>query len=288
MTYDDHADDTLVRSLLTRAADELEPPPGLVAAAAAQGRRRRTRSRAAWAGSTLACAALVLGTATTCLPHDRTTLVGPAAQTGPGATAAPPAGGLPSPTRTFPVVQPPSPWTDEDWPADHSPQERARVDHWRQLTAAALQDLLPPAVGRIRLVDGNPAVYEGVAGGRVFPVTFSVRPVSGTPAPVDCPAASKGGTCRLEQLPGGVRAAVTVVPTDSMDTTATSVRFDLGHSAVSIEIDPHDASHSSAPVTAAQLLAFARSPRVLALVQAADTDPVMPVQKSFNEGAQHG
>lgn len=288
MTHHDPADDGLVRTLLTRTADELEPPPDLVGAAIVQGRRRRARARVVWAGSSLACAALVLGTTTAYLSHDRTTVVAPAARAGAGATPAAPSGTLPSPTATFPVVQPPSPWTDEDWPADHSPEEHARVDRWRQLTAAALQDLLPSAVGRIRLVDGNPAVYQGVSGGKVFPVVFSVRPVAGTPAPVECSAGKGGTTCRLEPLPGGIRAAVRVAPMDAMDTTGTSVHFHLGHSDVLIEIDPHDASHSSAPVTAAQLLALVRSPRVLALVQAADTDPVMPVQKSVTEGAQHG
>ncbi|WP_377272322.1 hypothetical protein [Peterkaempfera sp. SMS 1(5)a] len=270
-------DDLLVRDLLGRAADELEPPAGLVASAVALGHRRR-RTRRVITGTSLAGAALVLGTLAAYAPGGPTVRVGPASS---GAT-----GVIPSPTRTFPIVHPPSPGTETDSPADRSPQEHARVALYRQQVAAALQDLLPAAIGNIRLVDGYTADYEGVSGSRVFPVTFSVRPAGGPTAAHSCGPVKGGGTCRVDQLPGGVPVTLQVGPTNSMDTDGARATFHMGGSDVTVSVDPDDASRTSAPITADQLLAFVGNPRVLSLVRAADAQPVQAPQISVNEGGR--
>ncbi|KDN84314.1 hypothetical protein [Kitasatospora cheerisanensis] len=263
-----------VREAMDRVTDGLAEPLGLTARAVRDGRRRRLRSRVA-VGGAAACTAALAVTGIGALP-------GTGGGPGPvgvqaGNTTVPRV----FPTVTFtPTASPAAP------PAPLPEAERQRIDAFRQATARTLQDLLPPAVGDIRLVADDVSSYlaESPLGSHF--VRFSVRPAPGaatertcTPGPVD-----KLGTCRVVRLSDGTPVAVRVVPEGNGSVTLTMASFHVGGSDVSVSVSPDGRTNTSAPVTADQMAAFVGSPQVLDLVREADLHPVEEPQVSHNEG----
>ncbi|GAA4838210.1 hypothetical protein GCM10023235_11710 [Kitasatospora terrestris] len=273
-----------VREAMGRVAGELVPPPGMTLRAVREGRRRRLRSRLAIGGAVLGTAVLasfgltaVLGTGT-----------GPGSG---GAGTVPLAAGDGTPARVFPTVRL-SPTASPPPTASPSASggtngERVRVEAFRQRTAAVLQDLLPPGVGGINLIDDQVSGYLGKSPQGSYFIRFSVRPAPNGPRERTCPAGAPGklGTCTLVELPDGASASVQVVPEGDGTVTLTRASFHFGGSDVSVSVSPDDSTGGSAPVTADQMAGFVLAPRVLDLVQEADLHPVESPGVSYDEGA---
>jgi hypothetical protein len=276
----DFPDALLVRDAMDRASDQLPPLPDLVPGALVQGRqrRRRFRARLAAAGGALSVAALVTAGA----------LVLPSAGTGPlrQEAAAMPSGHASGGSTSYPVVPARTPWPGPGPMAELPPVERARLEAFQQWAADVFQDLLPSAIGGIQIVGDRVSGFQGVAGGKTFPITFSVRPAAETPT-WNCAngrAAKPGVICEEGVLPDGTPVSVRTAPTRSMDAmdamamTGASAVFRYGGSAVLLDIGPDDAHRTSAPVSTSELLAIVTHDRFIQLVKYADTDMVLKKQ----------
>ncbi|WP_327736028.1 hypothetical protein OG749_21700 [Streptomyces nojiriensis] len=81
-------------------------------------------------------------------------------------------------------------------------------------------------------------------------------------------------------------AGAFVLPGDGGDrgATATTGVVDVAAPPTSLSVSPHDASNTSAPVTAQQLLDLAKSSAFLDLVKAADRDPLEEMQRTIVGG----
>lgn len=264
-------DTLLVREAMERVTDDLTAPVDLVGRAVVAGRRRRLRARATL-GATAACAAGL-------------TVAGLGAVAGGGgAGSTVTVGTAVTPQRTFAYVTPASAPASRPTGGART-GEPPDVAAYRQRAAAVLQDLLPPAVGDIRLVAGDVSAYQGTAGGATYAIRFSVLPAPHASVARSCgPSAAKGGTCRIVRLPGGVPAAVRVAPMNDGHVTGTSVSFHLGGSDVTVSVSPDDAEGASAPVTAQDMQEFVENTRVLDLLHEADIHPVQPAGVTVNEG----
>ncbi|WP_314251886.1 hypothetical protein [Streptomyces sp. DSM 40907] len=278
-TNEDHADDRaaamLVRDAMDRATAELPATADLVGPARAQGLRRRARVRAAIGGAVLAVTGLGLAGAFV-LPDDGGGR-GATGATGVIDVAAPPASSGPPP----PVHLEPSP--GESSMADLPPAERARQENFQNQAVGVLQQLLPPSVGTVQRIDLNVRHYQGTKDGKTFRIIFSVRPFEPGTAPQAC-RNIRGTVCSKATLPGGIEANAWTSPINSGTVTESRVWFRYGASDVSLAVNPHDASNTSAPVTAQQLLDLAKSPAFLDLVKAADRDPVEEMQRTIVGG----
>ncbi|MCM9080248.1 MULTISPECIES: hypothetical protein [Streptomyces] len=278
-TNEDHTEDrataVLVRNAMARATAELPVTADLVGPARAQGLRHRARVRAAIGGAVLAVAGLGLAGAFVLPGGDDDG--GPTGSTGVIDVAAPPTGSAPPP----PVHLEPSP--GESSMADLPPAERARQENFQNQAVGVLQQLLPPSVGTVQRVDLGVRHYQGTKDGKTFHIVFSVRPFEPGTAPQAC-REIKGTVCSKTTLPGGIEAAASISPINNGDVTESRVWFRYGASDVSLSVNPHDESHTSAPVTAQQLLDLAASSAFLDLVKAADRDPVEEMQRSVPAG----
>ncbi|WKD34061.1 hypothetical protein [Streptomyces xanthophaeus] len=272
---DDRAAAMLVRDAMDRATAELPAMVDLVGPARAQGLRRRARVRAAIGGAVLAVAGLGLAGAFV-LPGDGDGR-GATGVTGVIDVAAPPAGSAPPP----PVHLEPSP--GESSMADLPPAERARQENFQNQAVGVLQQLLPPSVGTVQRIDLGVRHYQGTKDGKTFHIIFSVRPFEPGTAPQAC-REIKGTVCSKTTLPGGIEAAASISPVDNGDVTESRAWFRYGTSDVSLAVGPHEASHTSAPVTAQQLLDLAKSSAFLDLVKAADHDPLEEMQRTIPAG----
>ncbi|MFJ3516601.1 hypothetical protein [Streptomyces sp. NPDC090131] len=279
VTHEDHTDDRaaalLVRDAMDRATAELPAMTDLVGPARAQGLRRRARVRAAIGGAVLAVAGLGLAGAFV-LPGD-----GDKGATGsPGVidVAAPPTTSSGPPP---PIHLEPSP--GESSMADLPPAERARQENFQNQAVGVLQQLLPPSVGTVQRIDLNVRHYQGTKDGKAFHILFSVRPFEPGTAHQAC-RAIKGTVCSKATLPGGIEADAWTSPINNGNVTESRVWFRYGTSSVSLSVGPHDASNTSAPVTAQQLLDLAKSTAFLDLVKAADRDPVEEMQRTAPAG----
>jgi hypothetical protein len=262
---------------MDRAVATLHPDAGLVSAALVQGYRRRARARLAKLSGALCVVALVAGAAVLRSQDIAPAPVGPAGTSPPVPSSSPP----PSPPLEFPSV--PQPWTDTDAPAggpERVPPVPGPVDDFRQQVAGALQDLLPPAVGAIALIEDDVSAYRAVTeAGTVFSVVFSV-----IPAPVDSGTGLCGpagpGRCVDETLAGGEPVALRSYTGDAGTDTGVSASFRIGRSDVYLAVLAGAATRTSAPapvpvpVTAADLLSLANDPRVVELLSYADANPV--------------
>ncbi|MFD7643916.1 hypothetical protein ACFV4P_25040 [Kitasatospora sp. NPDC059795] len=266
-----------MREAMEELTDDLTEPVGLTARAMRDGRRRRLRSRLAVGGAAACTAALAVTGLAAVVPG-----VGSVPGTGVVQMGDAPAPRV-FPTVTFsPTTAPPS-----ASPTDSgSYAEQQRIEAFRQATAAALQDLLPPEVGQIRLVADDVSGYLATSpqGGTWF-IRFSVSPAPNDTTQRTCRPAdtAKGGTCRDEKLPDGTPVVVRVEP-ESDGSVITDAIFHLDRSAVAVSVSPHERKGSSAPVTADQLTAFVRTPQVLDLIRQADRQPVQEEPKSYDEG----
>ncbi|MFD9481026.1 hypothetical protein [Streptomyces nojiriensis] len=278
-TNEDHTEDraaaVLVRDAMDRATAELPGTADLVGPARAQGLRRRARVRAAIGGAVLAVAGLGLAGAFV-LPDDGDGR-GATGTTGTIDVAAPPTSSGPPP----PIHLEPSP--GESSMADLPPAERARQENFQNQAVGVLQQLLPPSVGTVQRIDLNVRHYQGTKDGKAFRIIFSVRPSEPGMAPQTC-RNIKGTVCSKATLPGGIQADAAVSPINNGNVTESRVWFRYGASDVSLRVGPHDASNTSAPVTAQQLLDLAKSSAFLDLVKAADRDPVEEMQRTIVGG----
>ncbi|MER6256993.1 hypothetical protein ABT224_37230 [Streptomyces sp. NPDC001584] len=271
---DDRAAAVLVRDAMDRATAELPATADLVGPARAQGLRRRARVRAAIGGAVLAVAGLGLAGAFVLPGGDDE---GPTGSTGVIDVAAPPASSGPPP----PVHLEPSP--GESSMADLPPAERARLENFQNQAVGVLQQLLPPSVGTVQRIDLGVQHYQGTKDGKTFHIVFSVRPFEPGTAPQAC-REIKGTVCSKTTLPGGIEANAWTSPVNSDTVTESRVWFRYGASNVSLAVSPHDASNTSAPVTAQQLLDLAKSSAFLDLVKAADRNPVAEMQRTIVGG----
>ncbi|MFF4450462.1 hypothetical protein [Streptomyces sp. NPDC001502] len=278
-TNEDHTEDRaaarLVRDAMDRATAELPATVDLVGPARAQGLRRRARVRAAIGGAVLAVAGLGLAGAFV-LPGDGDGR-GATGATGVIDVAAPPASSGPPP----PIHLEPSP--GESSMADLPPAERARQENFQNQAVEVLQRLLPPSVGTVQRIDLNVRHYQGTKDGKAFHIIFSVRPFEPGTSPQACRNV-KGRVCSKATLPGGIEANAWISPVNNGTVTESRVSFRYGASDVSLAVSPHDASNTSAPVTAQQLLDLAKSSAFLDLVKAADRDPVEEMQRTIVGG----
>ncbi|MFD7910652.1 hypothetical protein ACFV30_07960 [Streptomyces sp. NPDC059752] len=261
-SHEDLADDRaalLVRDAMDRATAELPALTDLAGPARAQGLRRRARVRAGIGGAVVAVAALSVAGALA-LPGDD------GARSSTGSTGVAAAPGV--------VAQPPvhiDPTPGETSMADLPPAERARQEDFQNRAVAALQGLLPEAVGTVQRTDLTVSLYRGTKDGRTFDVVFSVRP-SDTAA--ERCREIKGTVCTTGTLPDGTEVDASTSPVDSGAVTASRVWFRYGTSNVSLTVHPHEPSNTSAPVTGAQLLELAKAPVFLDLVKTADQHPM--------------
>ncbi|MFF4339326.1 hypothetical protein ACFY00_05200 [Kitasatospora sp. NPDC001540] len=270
-----------VRGAMSRATDELAEPVGLTAGAMRQGRRRRLRARLAIGGAAV-CTAALAATGLALLPEPSGGGAGPAplqvaaAPTAsprafPTATVAPTAS--PDPSQSVPVLP---------------EAERLRIEDFRQRSAAALQDLLPPEIGSVSLLGDRVSDYLGRSARGDLLLRFSVRPHSdaGPPStlcadtPIGQEVQVKGSTCKRVQLAGGITGTAWT-GLDSDGRTSTSVAFRLGGSDVDLSVGPYayeGGTPLSSPLTVDQVVAFARQPRVTALLGEGDLHPVEAAQ----------
>ncbi|MEV7561760.1 hypothetical protein [Streptomyces sp. NPDC089795] len=277
-TNEDHTEDRaaaeLLRDAMDRATTELPAMADLVGPARAQGLRRRARVRVAIGGAVLAVTGLGLAGAFVLPGGDDKGATG---STGVIDVAAPPTSSGPPP----PIHLEPSP--GESSMADLPPAVRARQENFQNQAVGVLQQLLPPSVGTVQRVDLNVRHYQGTKDGKEFHIIFSVRPSEPGMAPQTC-REIKGTVCSKATLPGGIRADAAVSPINNGNVTESRVWFRYGASDVSLTVYPHDASNTSAPVTAQQLLDVAKSSTFLDLVKAADRDPVEEMQRTVVGG----
>ncbi|MFJ1756632.1 hypothetical protein [Kitasatospora sp. NPDC088134] len=269
-----------VREAMARAVAGLGDPPGLAVRAMADGRRQRRRARVA-GGAAAVCAVALAATGLAAVG-------GPVGNgDGPGVRVQPASAAVPQVFGTVELSPSPAPAGSAGASEGLPDAERARVTAFRQDTAAALQDLLPPGLGRIRLVAGQVPLYLATSSQGSHVIRFSVVPAPQGATERSCAAgeAAKGGTCAEVALDAGTRAVVRVSPQGDGRVTGTSVLFHLGSSDVSVSVSPDERAGVSAPVTADQLLAFVRAPRVLDLVHRADLAPVQGPEVSVDEGA---
>ncbi|MFD4738551.1 hypothetical protein ACFWNR_24035 [Streptomyces virginiae] len=273
-TTDDRTTAVLVRDAMDRVTAELPVTADLVGPARAQGLRRRARVRATIGGAVLAVAGLGLAGAFVLPGGDDE---GPTGSTGVIDVAAPPTSSAPPP----PIHLEPSP--GESSMADLPPAERARQENFQNRAVGVLQQLLPPSVGTVQRIDLGVRQYQGSKDGKTFHIIFSVRPSDPSMEPQTC-REIKGTVCSKATLPGGIQADAAVSPINNGNVTESRVRFRYGASDVSLSVGPHDASNTSAPVTAQQLLDVAKSSAFLDLVEAADRDPLEEMQRTVVGG----
>ena len=278
-------EELLVRSAMERATDGAPPLPDLVPGALVQGRRRRARSRAAIGAAATAIVGLgVLGAA---LPvwgggEEPVREWSAASQTSP----------VPTPTAV--PVRPPvhiEPGHGEKSMADLPENEFSRQRVFQNEAAGVLETLLPKAIGPVRLVDLAVNRYQGGADGRVFPITFSIRPLAtGKAARANTPCldvAVKDLQCDEVTLPGGITAqAITAAGNAEGGKTITgvTVRFRYGHSRVVLTVGGDDTAMVSAPVTAEELLTAVQDPEFMNLVEYADERPMEAKEGSVRGG----
>ncbi|MEU2022432.1 hypothetical protein ABZ565_09720 [Streptomyces sp. NPDC016469] len=280
-------DELLVRTALERVTDGALPLPDLVPGALVRGRRRRARARAAIGATATAIVGLgVLGAALPVWGGD-----GEPARAWSAASQTSP---VPTPTSVPVPVRPPvhiEPSPGESSMADLPSDELSRQRVFQNEAAGVLETLLPRAMGPVRPVDIAVSRYQGGAGGRVFPLTFSVRPLpTGKAARADRPCvdvAVKHLRCDEVSLPGGIMAqAVTASGNAEGGKTITgvTVRFRYGHSRVTLAVGGDDTAMVSAPVTADDLLAVARDARFMEMVAYADARPMEAEEGSVRGG----
>ncbi|TRV77746.1 hypothetical protein FKN01_14735 [Streptomyces sp. 130] len=277
----------LVRTAMERATEGAPPLTDLVPGALAEGRRRRVRARAAIGATATAIAGLgMLGAA---LPVWGGGGGGEPVREWSAASRT-----SPLPTETAVPVRPrvhvePSPGETSmaDLPAD----ERARQQVFQNEAAGVLETLLPEALAPVRPVDIGVSRYQGGADGRVFPLSFSVRPLAtGKAARADracLDVAAKGLRCDEVSLPGGMMAqAITATGNAKGGRTITgaTVRFTYGHSRVTLTVGGDADAMVPAPVTTDDLLAVARDPRFMELVAYADARPMEAREGSVRGG----
>ncbi|MET9735182.1 hypothetical protein ABZZ79_32470 [Streptomyces sp. NPDC006458] len=279
MPEDDDRTALLVRDAMERTVADLPPVHDLVPTAVAQGRRRRARTRLAIAAGIVCVAGAVLS-GTVRLPvggdGDTTARYAASGTSGPGESPAPER--EPEPYRTPVHIEPTS--DEETSMADLPPDERKRQEEFQQRAAVLLDELLPDTVGAVRPVDLGVRQYQGATeDGKVFTISFSVRPSHDGSRPKPCPdgpatRSLKGGSCEQSTLPGGIEATSYRLPVDVPETTATMVSFSYGDSDVELTVNPDTKAAASAPVTNEELLAVARDSRFLDLVRYADESPM--------------
>ncbi|MFE2325041.1 hypothetical protein ACFXD5_14190 [Streptomyces sp. NPDC059385] len=270
---DDDGTVLLIRETMARTTADLPPLPDLVGPARAQGRRRRARVRFAIGGGALAVAALGMAAAVALPADDGDPQVG-----GVINVAAPPSSSTAPPP---PVHIEPTPGGSSM--ADLPPAERAKQEDFQNRAVPVLQSLLPETVGTVQRTDAGVRLYQGTKNGKSFFIIFSVRPSGSDPTTRPCLEA-KGYVCKKTTLPGGIEATATTSPINNGNVTEAELFFHYGKSNVSLAIEPHDASNTSAPVTNDQLLELARASSFLDLVKAADKDPVEKEQKTVVGG----
>ena len=270
----------LVRDAMDRASDDLPPLPDLVGPALTEGRRRRFRTRLAIASGLLTVAAIGTAGAVAGLPGGgHTAPAAPAATVSPS----PPHPSTVSPAPSFPPIHiEPSP--GEKSMADLPEAERARQEGFQQQAVGVLQELLPEGIGTVQRTDLDVTRYQVTKGEKEFVLIFSVRPGDPSRSQKPCLDAVKGMVCKKATLPGGIEAEATTAPMNSGEVTGTWVSFHYGSSDVSLWLNPHDASNTSAPVTNDQLLAVAADPAFLDLIRVADERPMEEKQTSIPGG----
>ncbi|MDX3537899.1 hypothetical protein PV721_26815 [Streptomyces sp. MB09-01] len=273
----DHARGVLlVRDAMDRTTADLPALPDLSGPARAQGLRRRARVRAAIGGGVLTVVAIAVA-GTIALPDG-----GGGGATRVGVAASPSAGQ----SRTQPQPQPPvhlEPSPGESSMADLPAAERAKQEQFQNRAVSVLQDLLPDGVGTLQRTDLSVRLYQGTKDGKTFIVVFSVRPTGADTDPRTC-VNGRGFVCKKGTLPDGTEVIASTSPSDGGDVTESRIFFRYNKSNVSLSVSPHDASHTSAPVTNDQLLALAKDPAFLDLVKTADADPVEQAQKILPAG----
>lgn len=265
----------LVRDVMDRASAGLPPLPDLSGPALAEGRRRRGRTRLAIASGVLAVAAIGTAGAVTLSGG------GPSASP-PAASASPSYPPAASASPSLPLHIEPTP--GEESMADLPAEERTRQEQFQQRAVGVLRELLPEGIGTVRRTDLNVTRYQVTKGDKEFVLIFSVRPHDPGRSQKPCLDAVKGMVCEEATLPGGIEAQATTMPMNSGTVTGTAVNFRYGDSDVSLWLNPHDASNTSAPVTNDQLLAVAAAPAFLDLVRIADEQPMQERQTSIPGG----
>ncbi|MFB7180537.1 hypothetical protein ACFCYI_22900 [Streptomyces sp. NPDC056257] len=267
----DHATGVLlVRDAMNRTTADLPALPDLSGPARSQGLRRRARVRAAIGGGVLTVVAIAVAGAVALPDSGGATRIGVAAQP-PGGPAQP----------QPPVHLEPSP--GESSMADLPAAERARQEQFQNRAVPVLQELLPEGVGTLRRTDLSVRLYQGTKDDKTFTVVFSVRPTGADTDPRTCLEA-KGRVCAKGTLPDGTEVIASTSPVNDGDVTESRIFFRYNKSNVSLAVSPHDASHTSAPVTNDQLLTLAKDPAFLDLVKTADADPVEQEQKLLPAG----
>jgi hypothetical protein len=289
MDDQEHTEDRtilLVRDAMDRASADLPPLPDLTGPALAEGRRRKSRTRLAIASGVLTVVAI--GTAgALALPGGGHSAAAPPAATSsaspPAASASPSSPPTASASPSFPPVHI-EPTPGEESMADLPAAERTRQEDFQRRAVGVLQELLPEGIGAVQRTDLNVSRYQVTKGEKEFVLIFSVRPRDPGRSQKPCLDAVKGMVCKDATLPGGIEAQAVTMPMDSGEVTATSVNFRYGGSDVSLWLNPHDASNTSAPVTNDQLLAVAAAPAFLDLVRIADEQPMQEKQTSIPGG----
>lgn len=278
-------DELLVRTAMERATAGAPPLPDLLPGALVQGRRRRARARAALGATATAIVGLgVFGAALPVWGGDGE----PVRQWSAASRTSP------VPTATEVPVRPPvhiEPSPGETSMADLPADELSRQRAFQNEAAGVLEALLPRALGPVRPVDIAVNRYQGGADGRVFPVSFSVRPTAAGKAARADPAcldvAVKNLRCDEVPLAGGIMAqAITAAGNAEGGKTITgvTVRFRYGDSRVTLTVGGDADAMVSAPVTADELLTVARDVKFMELVAYADARPMEAREGSVRGG----
>jgi len=278
-------DELLVRTAMERTTAGAPPLPDLVTGALVQGRRRRARARAAIGATATAIVGLGLfGAALPVWGGDGE----PVRQWSAASRTSP------VPTATEVPVRPPvhiEPSPGETSMADLPADELSRQRVFQNEAAGMLETLLPRALGPVRPVDIAVNRYQGGADGRVFPISFSVRPLAtGKAARADRPCldvAAKGLRCDEVSLPGGIMAQA-ITATGNADEgktiTGATVRFVYGHSRVTLTVGGDADAMVSAPVTAEELVAVAGDAMFIEMVAYANEHPMEAKEGSVRGG----
>lgn len=277
-TNEEHADDRaaalLVREAMDRATAELPAMTDLVGPARAQGLRRKARVRAVIGGAVLAVAGLGV--------YGALFLPDGGGREATGTTGVIDVATVPTTSGPPPPVHI-EPTPGESSMADLPPAERARQENFQNQAVGVLQELLPTTVGTVQRIDLGVRQYQGTKDGKTFRIIFSVRPFEPGTSSQPC-LEVRGTLCKKTTLPGGIEAKAATSPINNGNVTESRLWFRYGASNVSLTVNPHDESNTSAPVTPEQLLELAKAPAFLDLVEKADRDPLEKMQRTIVGG----
>ncbi|MCF2528179.1 hypothetical protein [Yinghuangia soli] len=251
-----------LKELMEHTADDLPPLPDLVPGAVALGRRRRNRSRALMALSAACVAGVAAFAVPAALPDDN------AAGPGPASTPV-----IDTPRPTYSVV----PEQDGNKPGVDQlpPLDKVEVQEFKQLAADMMQQVLPPAMGEIRLVNSHAAAFRAVSGSKTYEITFGVDKIPyGTLREQVCSPSGRIAACKAGTLPDGTPVAAERENTGE-GSQMVGVGFPYKGKWVQFMLFPGGfGSGPNPPVTVEQMLTVVQDPRFIEFIDYAVAHPL--------------